>query len=61
VKTFLCPTEADTEAAGREIARALPRDAVVHLIGELGARKNRLRCVTNLFRWRNLAQLCRGH
>ena len=39
MKTFLCPTEADTEAAGREIARALPRDAVVHLIGDLGAGK----------------------
>jgi len=39
VKTYHCPTEADTEAAGREIARALPRDAVVHLIGDLGAGK----------------------
>ena len=39
MKTFLCPTEADTEAAGREIARALPGDAVVHLIGDLGAGK----------------------
>ena len=39
MKTFLCPTEADTEAAGREIARALPHDAVVHLIGDLGAGK----------------------
>ena len=42
MKTFLCPTEADTEAAGREIARALPRDAVVHLIGDLGAGKTSL-------------------
>src|SRR3954452_17211722 len=36
---FVCPTEADTTAAGREIARALPRDAPVHLIGDLGAGK----------------------
>lgn len=37
--TYLCQTEADSERAGREIARALPRDAVVHLIGDLGAGK----------------------
>jgi tRNA threonylcarbamoyladenosine biosynthesis protein TsaE len=37
--TFICPTEADTAAAGREIARLLPRDAVVHLVGDLGAGK----------------------
>lgn len=36
---YLCPTESDTERAGREIARTLPRDAVVHLIGDLGAGK----------------------
>lgn len=36
---FLCPTEADTERAGREIARALDHDAVVHLVGDLGAGK----------------------
>ena len=36
---FLCPTEADTERAGREIARALSPDAVVHLDGDLGAGK----------------------
>lgn len=36
---FLCPTEADTAAAGREIARTLAPDAVVHLIGDLGAGK----------------------
>ena len=36
---YLCPTEADTEAAGREIARTLSRDAVVHLVGDLGAGK----------------------
>jgi tRNA threonylcarbamoyladenosine biosynthesis protein TsaE len=39
VKTFLCATESDTEAAGREIARALPRDVAVHLSGKLGAGK----------------------
>lgn len=39
MKTFLCATESDTEAAGREIARTLPRDAVVHLSGKLGAGK----------------------
>src|SRR6266571_1217875 len=38
-RTFLCRTEAETEAAGREIARMLPRDAVVHLVGDLGAGK----------------------
>jgi tRNA threonylcarbamoyladenosine biosynthesis protein TsaE len=36
---FLCPTEADTEAAGRAIAGALAPDAVVHLVGDLGAGK----------------------
>ena len=36
---FHCPTEADTERAGREIARTLPPNAVVHLIGDLGAGK----------------------
>ena len=36
---FVCPTEADTERAGREIARTLAPDAVVHLIGDLGAGK----------------------
>ena len=36
---FIAPTEADTAAAGREIARELPRDAVVHLVGDLGAGK----------------------
>ena len=29
----------ESEAAGREIARLLPRDAAVHLIGDLGAVK----------------------
>lgn len=36
---FLCPTEADTEWAGRAIARTLGPDAVVHMIGDLGAGK----------------------
>ena len=36
---FLCVTEADTERAGREIARTLGPDAVVHLVGDLGAGK----------------------
>jgi len=39
VTHFLCPTEADTERAGREIARMLDPDAVVHLVGDLGAGK----------------------
>jgi tRNA threonylcarbamoyladenosine biosynthesis protein TsaE len=37
--TYLCLTEADTQAAGREIARTLAPDAVVHLVGDLGAGK----------------------
>lgn len=36
---FHCPTEEDTERAGREIARSLAPDAVVHLVGDLGAGK----------------------
>jgi tRNA threonylcarbamoyl adenosine modification protein YjeE len=36
---FLCPTEADTERAGREIARSLDPNATVHLSGDLGAGK----------------------
>jgi ATPase, YjeE family len=39
VTHFLCPDESDTEAAGREIARSLAPDAVVHLVGDLGAGK----------------------
>jgi tRNA threonylcarbamoyladenosine biosynthesis protein TsaE len=39
VKRYLCPDESDTEAAGREIARTLAPDAVVHLVGDLGAGK----------------------
>ena len=40
--TYTCPTEADTERAGREIARTLSNDAVVHLTGDLGAGKTLL-------------------
>ena len=36
---FVCPTEADTELAAREIARSLAPDATVHLVGDLGAGK----------------------
>ena len=36
---FTCHSEDETAAAGREIARALAPDAVVHLIGDLGAGK----------------------
>src|SRR5437763_1669876 len=38
-RQWLCRSENDTAAAGREIARLLPRDAVVHLVGDLGAGK----------------------
>ncbi len=38
-QTYLCRDEAETEAAGREIARTLAPDAVVHLAGDLGAGK----------------------
>ena len=36
---FLCTTEDETAAAGRAIARTLAADAVVHLVGDLGAGK----------------------
>ena len=39
MKTFIGHSEAETEAAGCEIAHMLPPDAVVHLIGDLGAGK----------------------
>ena len=39
MKTWLGRTEAETEAAGREIAHTLPPNAIVHLIGDLGAGK----------------------
>src|SRR5258706_9013583 len=36
---YTCRNESETEAAGREIARMLAPDAVVHLVGDLGAGK----------------------
>jgi tRNA threonylcarbamoyladenosine biosynthesis protein TsaE len=39
VTTWLCRTEEETSAAGREIAHALPENAVVHLVGDLGSGK----------------------
>ena len=36
---YVCVTEADSDRAGREIARSLAADAVVHLVGDLGAGK----------------------
>ena len=36
---WLCRTEEETIAAGRAIARALPENAVVHLVGDLGSGK----------------------
>jgi len=38
-RTYICGDETATEAAGREIARTLGDDAVVHLTGDLGAGK----------------------
>ncbi len=37
--SYLARTEAESEAAGREIARTLAPDATVHLVGDLGAGK----------------------
>jgi len=39
VTTWLCRTEDETSAAGREIARTLTENAVVHLVGDLGSGK----------------------
>ena len=39
MKTYICGTEAETETAGRAIAYLLSPDAIVHLIGDLGAGK----------------------
>jgi len=36
---FICRTEAESDEAGREIARSLAPDTVVHLTGDLGAGK----------------------
>ncbi len=38
-RRWSCATEEETAAAGREIARLLPGDAVVHLVGDLGSGK----------------------
>ncbi len=38
-RTYICRDESETKAAGREIARSLAPDAVVHLVGDLGAGK----------------------
>ncbi len=38
-RQFIASSEAESESAGREIALLLPRDAAVHLIGDLGAGK----------------------
>ncbi|HKO57400.1 MAG TPA: tRNA (adenosine(37)-N6)-threonylcarbamoyltransferase complex ATPase subunit type 1 TsaE [Thermoanaerobaculia bacterium] len=39
MRRWVARTEEETAATGREIARLLPRDAVVHLVGDLGAGK----------------------
>ncbi|MFA6955463.1 MAG: tRNA (adenosine(37)-N6)-threonylcarbamoyltransferase complex ATPase subunit type 1 TsaE [Thermoanaerobaculia bacterium] len=39
MQEWICETEEATEAAGHEIAALLPPDAVVHLVGDLGAGK----------------------
>jgi len=36
---YVCATEAESERAGRAIAQTLAPDAVVHLVGDLGAGK----------------------
>ena len=39
MKRWICLTEEDTSAAGRAIARLLPHNAIVHLVGDLGSGK----------------------
>src|SRR5438105_9523402 len=39
MKRWQCKTDNETIAAGREIARTLPDNIVVHLVGDLGAGK----------------------
>lgn len=39
MKTYLCRSEEESAAAGREIAHDLSPDAIVHLVGDLGAGK----------------------
>ena len=36
---WICRTEAESEAAGREIAHKLPDNAIVHFVGDLGSGK----------------------
>ncbi len=38
-RTYICRTEAETEAAGRDIVTKLPPRAIVHLTGDLGVGK----------------------
>jgi tRNA threonylcarbamoyladenosine biosynthesis protein TsaE len=38
-QTYRCSNESETAVAGRDIARSLAPDAVVHLVGDLGAGK----------------------
>lgn len=40
--SYICLTEEETLAAGRAIAHALPPEATVHLVGDLGAGKTTL-------------------
>ncbi len=39
MKRFICRSEEETQAAGREIAHDLAPDAIVHLVGDLGVGK----------------------
>jgi len=39
MKRYVCKSEEETAAAGREIARSLSPDSVVHLSGDLGSGK----------------------
>ena len=39
MKRWTCLTEEDTSAAGQAIARLLPHNAIVHLVGDLGSGK----------------------
>lgn len=41
-REWVCATEEETDAAGRQIARLLPADVAVHLLGDLGAGKTTL-------------------
>jgi tRNA threonylcarbamoyladenosine biosynthesis protein TsaE len=42
MKAYVCPTERDSEAVGREIAHTLGPDSIVHLVGDLGSGKTLL-------------------